>query len=242
MPAPPARQAEAEIVEAARVARDWARGAPLILGGDFNLRPALSRHVFDRLASDFGLRGANRRTRHRPPARRRARHRRAACAVAARASRGARPHGRSRHRAAPGSALRSRAGRSAVRNCRNRAIRRPVVVPDAAAAVRCDICGTCQQQGRGNHGHHRPQEEHPPPEGLAIRRAAGQEHRSLPRRPRAQRHAPARADPGDRRRHGQARPDDPRRRQRARLQARLPGAQAVRGAGQGARGAARAGA
>ena len=35
--------------------RDWAGGAPLILGGDFNLRPALSPHVFARLEAEFGL-------------------------------------------------------------------------------------------------------------------------------------------------------------------------------------------
>jgi len=49
-------QAERELLEAARTARDWAAGTPLILGGDFNLRPALSRHVFDRLEAEHGLR------------------------------------------------------------------------------------------------------------------------------------------------------------------------------------------
>ena len=49
-------QAERELIDAARVARDWARGAPLIIGGDFNLRPALSAHVFALLEAEFGLR------------------------------------------------------------------------------------------------------------------------------------------------------------------------------------------
>ncbi len=47
--------AEVELIEAGRVARDWARGEPLILGGDFNLRPALSGHVFEQLSAEFGL-------------------------------------------------------------------------------------------------------------------------------------------------------------------------------------------
>jgi endonuclease/exonuclease/phosphatase family metal-dependent hydrolase len=49
-------RAEAELIEAARIAPGWARGTPLILGGDFNLRPALSRPVFDRLEAEHGLR------------------------------------------------------------------------------------------------------------------------------------------------------------------------------------------
>jgi hypothetical protein len=47
--------AEQELIEAARTAHDWAAGTPLLLGGDFNLRPALSPHVFARLAGEFGL-------------------------------------------------------------------------------------------------------------------------------------------------------------------------------------------
>ncbi len=50
------RRAERELLEAAAVAHGWADGTPLILGGDFNLRPATSRPVFDRLAADWGLR------------------------------------------------------------------------------------------------------------------------------------------------------------------------------------------
>jgi hypothetical protein len=47
--------AEGEVIAAARTARDWARDLPLIVGGDFNLRPALSRAVFDRLADELSL-------------------------------------------------------------------------------------------------------------------------------------------------------------------------------------------
>jgi endonuclease/exonuclease/phosphatase (EEP) superfamily protein YafD len=49
-------RAERELIVAARVARDWAGPAPLLLGGDFNLRPALSPRIFERLESGFGLR------------------------------------------------------------------------------------------------------------------------------------------------------------------------------------------
>ena len=47
--------AERELIAAARAASEWARGTPLVLGGDFNLRPALSGHVFERLDDEFGL-------------------------------------------------------------------------------------------------------------------------------------------------------------------------------------------
>jgi endonuclease/exonuclease/phosphatase family metal-dependent hydrolase len=51
-----ARQsAERELIDAARTAREWSQGTPLILGGDLNLRPALSRPVFERLAAELGL-------------------------------------------------------------------------------------------------------------------------------------------------------------------------------------------
>ena len=49
-------RAERELIAAARVASEWAGSTPLLLGGDFNLRPALSGHVFERLESEFGLR------------------------------------------------------------------------------------------------------------------------------------------------------------------------------------------
>lgn len=49
-------RAERELIEAGRVATGFAGGSPLILGGDFNLRPALSRPVFDRLEAEHGLR------------------------------------------------------------------------------------------------------------------------------------------------------------------------------------------
>jgi endonuclease/exonuclease/phosphatase family protein len=47
--------AEREVLEAGRVAHEWAAGAPLLLGGDLNLRPALSPHVFATLERDYGL-------------------------------------------------------------------------------------------------------------------------------------------------------------------------------------------
>ena len=46
--------AEREVADAARSALDWAQGAPLVFGGDLNLRPRESR-VFDGLAQDTGL-------------------------------------------------------------------------------------------------------------------------------------------------------------------------------------------
>ncbi|HET6831065.1 MAG TPA: endonuclease/exonuclease/phosphatase family protein [Solirubrobacterales bacterium] len=48
-------RAEGELIEAARIAREWAGGTALILGGDFNLRPVLSRPVFDRLEAEHDL-------------------------------------------------------------------------------------------------------------------------------------------------------------------------------------------
>jgi len=47
--------AERELIVAARTAREWARDLPLILGGDFNLRPALSGHVFAQLETELGF-------------------------------------------------------------------------------------------------------------------------------------------------------------------------------------------
>jgi endonuclease/exonuclease/phosphatase family metal-dependent hydrolase len=46
-----------ELRAAARAAVDWSEGAPLILGGDFNLRPG-ENEVFEELAERFDLRGA----------------------------------------------------------------------------------------------------------------------------------------------------------------------------------------
>jgi endonuclease/exonuclease/phosphatase family metal-dependent hydrolase len=50
-------QAAREARRAAEVALEWARGAPLVLGGDFNLRPG-SAPVFDELCDRTGLCGA----------------------------------------------------------------------------------------------------------------------------------------------------------------------------------------
>lgn len=48
--------AEADVIEAASRAADWAGDAPLVLAGDFNARPR-SSPVFDRLEREFGLAG-----------------------------------------------------------------------------------------------------------------------------------------------------------------------------------------
>lgn len=48
--------AEREAVEAAQTALEWAGGLPLVLGGDFNLRPGKTA-VFDLLAENYGLTG-----------------------------------------------------------------------------------------------------------------------------------------------------------------------------------------
>ncbi len=47
--------AEWEVLRAGELANEWADGAPLLLGGDFNLRPAVSPHVFVSLAHNLGL-------------------------------------------------------------------------------------------------------------------------------------------------------------------------------------------
>jgi endonuclease/exonuclease/phosphatase (EEP) superfamily protein YafD len=48
-------QAESELLLAARTAVEWAAGAPLVLGGDFNLRPARAPALFDRLQRELGF-------------------------------------------------------------------------------------------------------------------------------------------------------------------------------------------
>ena len=63
---------ERESGRAARAAVDWAGRTPLVLGGDFNLRP-VSSNVFEQLERDFGLTGSTDAERHRPPAHSRSR-------------------------------------------------------------------------------------------------------------------------------------------------------------------------
>ena len=46
-----------DVLRAARAATEWAGDAPLIFGGDLNLRPAENPEVFARLEVDFGLTG-----------------------------------------------------------------------------------------------------------------------------------------------------------------------------------------
>ena len=57
-----------DVLRAARAATEWAGGAPLIFGGDLNLRPAEDPEVFERLREEFGLGGADRAAGDRPPA------------------------------------------------------------------------------------------------------------------------------------------------------------------------------
>jgi endonuclease/exonuclease/phosphatase family metal-dependent hydrolase len=47
--------ASEDVLRAARAATEFAAAAPLILGGDLNLRPAENPQVFERLREDFGL-------------------------------------------------------------------------------------------------------------------------------------------------------------------------------------------
>jgi len=47
--------AEEDVVKAARAALGWAAGAPLVFGGDLNLRPAKQPRIFERLEEEFGL-------------------------------------------------------------------------------------------------------------------------------------------------------------------------------------------
>jgi endonuclease/exonuclease/phosphatase family metal-dependent hydrolase len=51
------RLASADVLLAARAATEFAAGAPLLFGGDFNLRPAEDGEVFERLRTEFGLDG-----------------------------------------------------------------------------------------------------------------------------------------------------------------------------------------
>jgi len=46
-----------DVLRAARAATEWAGGAPLLFGGDLNLRPAEHPEPFERLREDFGLAG-----------------------------------------------------------------------------------------------------------------------------------------------------------------------------------------
>jgi endonuclease/exonuclease/phosphatase family metal-dependent hydrolase len=47
--------ASEDVLRAARAATEWAREAPLLFGGDLNLRPAQSPAAFERLREDFAL-------------------------------------------------------------------------------------------------------------------------------------------------------------------------------------------
>ena len=47
--------AVADVLVAARAAAEWSGGAPLVFGGDLNLRPAENPEIFDQLRDEFGL-------------------------------------------------------------------------------------------------------------------------------------------------------------------------------------------
>jgi endonuclease/exonuclease/phosphatase family metal-dependent hydrolase len=49
------RLAAEDVIKAARAALDWAGGAPLLFGGDLNLRPGKNPRVFEQLRDEFGL-------------------------------------------------------------------------------------------------------------------------------------------------------------------------------------------
>jgi endonuclease/exonuclease/phosphatase family metal-dependent hydrolase len=49
--------ATADLLRAATAAVEWAEGAPLLFGGDLNLRPAEDPSAFERLAAELGLTG-----------------------------------------------------------------------------------------------------------------------------------------------------------------------------------------
>jgi len=46
-----------DVAKAARAALEWAGGAPLLFGGDLNLRPAKQPRIFERLRDEFGMGG-----------------------------------------------------------------------------------------------------------------------------------------------------------------------------------------
>jgi endonuclease/exonuclease/phosphatase family metal-dependent hydrolase len=50
-------QASADVLRAAQAATEWAGDAPLLFGGDLNLRPAENPGVFEELHAHFGLTG-----------------------------------------------------------------------------------------------------------------------------------------------------------------------------------------
>jgi endonuclease/exonuclease/phosphatase family metal-dependent hydrolase len=51
----PRAQTALELLRAARTAIAWAEDAPLVLGGDFNLRPAAAPALFDQLRGELGF-------------------------------------------------------------------------------------------------------------------------------------------------------------------------------------------
>ena len=105
-----------DVLRAADAATEFAGDAPLLFGGDLNLRPGQNPEAFERLAERFGLGRAHRPDGDRPPAR--------AGAVGGRAGEGlAAGEARAeRGRAGPAD-LRSRPDRGGVRNGRDAVVR-----------------------------------------------------------------------------------------------------------------------
>jgi len=54
---PATRRGAAELLHAAEIAVRWAAGAPVVLGGDLNLRPSQHREAFERVRGSFDLGG-----------------------------------------------------------------------------------------------------------------------------------------------------------------------------------------
>jgi len=51
------KPAAEDVLRAARAATEWARGRPLVFGGDLNLRPGKQPRLFERLREEFGFDG-----------------------------------------------------------------------------------------------------------------------------------------------------------------------------------------
>ena len=82
-----------DVLFAAREATEWAGAAPLLFGGDLNLRPRQDPEAFEQLAERFGLRRPDRARRDRPSAGARPGRRVPSRPVATRATGGARTAG-----------------------------------------------------------------------------------------------------------------------------------------------------
>ena len=242
---------QADVRRAAETAVAWAGESPLILGGDFNLRPGQTR-LFEELATALRPRRPDRPRLHRPHPRPRARDRRPAERLAARGA-GAALRGPS---TAP---QRPRPGRSAVRGPEHSPAGRPtgrrneiVSFPQSNRGEREGgvrwrreraVPGQAESSGSksgAKRGAGRRQSGLSP--ALHPGSARRQERGGIPGCARAKRHPVARSASGGRGRRGPARSHDSQRRQRAGQQPDHPGPQLHRRPGEGARAPARPGA